>query len=157
VEKTNLVALIHSYVDVTIPSAPDSVTVTMRQIRNVVTFQAPHCLTENISDREGLFEAEAQLSQFLAGQLAESGLKVGKGIKERKVHCVSRKVEVGNKAFWILVSYERLEWTVTIMPNWVLSFILGPTNSVQMERLRQLIDQALNQDEGISDVEWRTG
>src|SRR4030095_2261145 len=103
------------YVGCDCPSPPDSVTVTMREIRNVVTFQAPHYLTENISDSEGLFEAEAHLSQFLAVQLAESGLKVGKGIEEAKVNCVSRKVEVGNKAFWILVSYKRLEWTVTIM------------------------------------------
>ena len=129
----------------------------MRGIPNVVTFQAPHFLTENISDSEDLFEAEAHLSQFLAVQLAESGLKVGKGIEERKVHCVSRKVEVGNKAFWILVSYEGLEWTVTIMPNWVRYIILGPTNSVQMERLRDLIDQALRQDERITDIEWRSG
>ena len=129
----------------------------MREIRNVVTFQAPHYLTENISDSEGLFEAEAHLSQFLAVQLAESGLKVGKGIEEAKVNCVSRKVEVGNKAFWILVSYKRLEWTVRIMPNWVRSIISRPTNSVQMERLRNLIDEALKQDERITDIEWRSG
>ena len=129
----------------------------MRQIRNVVTFQAPHYLTENISDSESLFDAEANLSQFLAVHLTENGLKVGKAIEEIKVHCVSRKVEVGNKTLWILVGYARSEWSVRIMPNWVRSLILGPTNSVQMDRLRNLIDEALKQDERITDIKWRSG
>jgi hypothetical protein len=137
----------------------------MQEIPNVVTFQAPHYLGEDISNSAGLLEAEAPLSQFLAAQLSNGGLVVGQAIEERKVRCISRKVEVGGKRFWINVSYDRSlnQWTLLIIPNGIIwrtllrrILPLPWTDAVQMERLHQLVDQSLKSDERIANIEWRT-
>jgi hypothetical protein len=130
----------------------------MQEIRNVVTFQAPHYLGEDISSTAGLFEAEAHLSQFLAAQLSNSGLVVGRAIKEMKCYSIARKVEVADRTFWVDVSHDRSlgDWTVVITENGIISRLLKRTDSRKGERLRELVDQSLKKDERITKIEWRT-
>jgi len=123
-----------------------------------VTFEAPHYVSENISSSEGLFDAETHLSQFLAAHLSDSGLVVGPAVEEVKINSVARQVKVEDSTFWVFVSYDRSrgQWEVVITKHWIISFLRLRTDPKKGHQLRELVDQSLRKDAGITQIEWRT-
>jgi hypothetical protein len=128
-------------------------------ISKVVYFCAEHYIAEGISNTEDRFEPARQVSRFLAVQLENSGLKVGREIEIFKTYSIAREVEAGGKQFLISVGQRGTAdgWSMYIHSSkGIVSRIFGKTDPVELENLCRCLDEALRKDEKIEDIQWLT-